>query len=104
MISNYAQFPAPVTVDSSYYHYEGITSDGNYLIAAVFPVTLPLQSTLDNPSADGILFPDYGTATSSEFEAYYQAMTDKLAASANESFQPNLDLLDALIQSIRINP
>jgi len=102
MISQYAQFPAPITKDNSYYHFEGITSDGQYLIAAVFPVTLPLQSTMDNPSADGIPFPDYATATPSDFETYYQAVTDKLNASPNNSFQPNLDLLDALIRSIQI--
>jgi len=102
MVSQYAQFPAPITKDNSYYHFEGITNDGQYLIAAVFPLTLPLQSTSDNPSADGITFPDYGTAAPSDFETYYQAVTDKLTAAPNDSFQPNLDLLDALIRSIKI--
>jgi hypothetical protein len=102
MVSQYAQFPGPITKDNSFYHYEGLTKDGKYLVAILFPVFLPLQSTADNPSADGVPFPsdpmDPAAATS-----YYQGITDKLNAASPESFQPSLTQLDALIQSITVN-
>jgi len=101
MISKYGQFPAPVTKDGSFYHYEGLTSDGKYFVAARFLVTLPLQSTGENPSADGINYPADLSSTA-EVDAYYNGITDKLNAAITDVFQPNLELLDALIQSVTV--
>lgn len=101
MISQYGQFPGPITKNNSFYHYEGLTSDGKYLVAALLPLALPLQSTSENPSADGIIYP----ADISDVEgltAYYQGITDTLNAANPDSFQPTLTQLDALIQSIVI--
>lgn len=104
MISQYAQYAAPITKDNSFYHYEGLTKDGKYFVAVLFPVTLPLQSTQENPSADGISYPQIGTAPPEEITAYYQAITDLLSAASPEIFQPSLTQLDSLIQSITVNP
>jgi len=103
MVSQYAQFPGPITKDNSFYHYEGLTKDGKYLLAILFPVSLPLQATSDNPSADGIPFPSNPTDPKASAD-YYQAITDKLNAANPETFQPSLTLLDVLVQSITINP
>jgi hypothetical protein len=102
MISQYAQFPAPISKDNSLFHYEGLTSDGKYLVTVLFPVYLPLQATTDNPSADGIPFPSDPMDTAGMI-AYYQGVTDKLNAASSESFQPSLTQLDALIQSITVS-
>ncbi len=103
MISESAQYFAPITSDLSYYHFEGLTLDGKYFIVAIFPIIVPLQATLENPSADGIPFPtDPGDATSSK--NYFLAITDRLNSASPESFQPPLTQLDALIQSIQIKP
>ncbi|MBE0672980.1 MAG: hypothetical protein IH588_20570 [Anaerolineales bacterium] len=102
MISQYSQFPGPILKDNSFYHYEGLTSDGKYFVAALFPVNLPLQSTAENPNADGIIHPNDISDTAS-LTAYYQGITDKLNASSPDSFQPSLNQLDALIQSITVN-
>ena len=103
MISLYAQFPAPVTKNGSFYHYEGLTSDGKYFVAALFPITLPVQSTSENPTADGIPYTDDFSNTEA-VNAYYQGITDLLNAAENTSFQPNIELLDTLIQSIGVTP
>ena len=103
MISQYSQFPGPILKDNSFYHYEGLTSDGKYFVAALFPVYLPLQSTAENPNADGIIHPDDITDTAA-LTAYYQGITDKLNAASPDSFQPSLTLLDSLIQSITVSP
>lgn len=102
LISQYSQFPGPILKDNSLFHYEGITSDGKYLVAVLFPVHLPLQTTAENPSADGIQFPS-DPMDSVAITAYYQGMTDLLNAASGDSFQPSLALLDELIQSITID-
>lgn len=104
MISHYTQFPSPITQTGQAYHFQGLTSDGKYYVVAVFPIHSPLQSTADNPSADGIVFPDFASAAPGEMDAYYLAITDKLNAADPASFSPSLAQLDALIQSIQITP
>lgn len=101
MISQYGQFPGPITKNLSFYHYEGLTSDGKYLVAALFPLALPLQSTSDNPSADGVVYPS-DISDVNGMNAYYQGITERLNAASPDSFQPALTRLDALIQSIQI--
>ena len=101
MTSQYAQFPGPILKDGSYYHYEGLTNDGKYMVAIMVPVTLPIQATAENPSADGVIYPSDISDTTA-LDAYFQGVTDLLNAASPDSFQPNLNLLDALIQSIQI--
>lgn len=101
MTSQYAQFPGPILRDGSFYHYEGLTSDGKYMIAMMLPVTLPLQANGENPSADGIIYPsDIGDVNA--LTAYFQGVTNLLNAASPDSFQPNLTQIEALIQSIQI--
>ena len=101
MISQYGQFPGPIVKNLSYYHYEGLTSDGKYLVAVMMPLVLPLQSTAENPSADGVTYPS-DISDVNGLNAYFQGITDLLNAASADSFQPNLTLLDALVQSIFI--
>lgn len=101
MTSQYAQFPGPILKDGSYYHYEGLTSDGKYLVAIMLPVTLPLQATAENPSADGVIYPS-DISDVNALNAYFQGVTDLLNAANPDSFQPNLAQIEALIQSIHI--
>lgn len=102
MVSQYSQFPGPIIRDNSFYHYEGLTSDGKYMVAILFPIVLPLQATTDNPSADGVVYPGDITDTAG-LTAYYQGITEKLNAAEAETFQPSLALLDALVQSITVS-
>lgn len=105
MISQYSQFPGPILKDNSFYHYEGLTSDGKYFIAALFPVDLPLQSTAENPNADNLPNPYPSDITdSAALTAYYQGITDTLTAASPDAFHPSLSMLDALIQSITVSP
>ncbi len=104
MISHFSQFPGPIIRTGQIYHFQGLTSDGKYYVIAILPVVSPLQSTADNPSADGINFPDYASAAPGEMDAYYLAVADTLNAADPSSFTPVLASLDALIQSITITP
>ena len=101
MTSQYAQFPGPILKDGSYYHYEGLTSDGKYMVAIMLPVTLPIQANPENPSADGIIYPS-DISDVNALNAYFQGVTDMLNSASPDSFQPNLNLIEALIRSIQI--
>ena len=70
---------------------------------ALFPISVPLQATQDNPSANGIPFPT-DMADEAAAKTYYQAIIDRLNSASPDSFQPSLTQLDALIQSINIAP
>ena len=101
MTSQYAQFPGPILKDGSYYHYEGLTSDGKYMVAIMLPVTLPIQANPENPSADGIIYPS-DISDVNALNTYFQGVTDMLNSASPDSFQPNLNLIEALIRSIQI--
>ena len=101
MTSQYAQFPGPILKDGSYYHYEGLTSDGKYMVAIMLPVTLPIQANAENPSADGIIYPS-DISDVNALNSYFQGVTDMLNSASPDSFQPNLTLIEALIRSIQI--
>ena len=102
-LTEYAQYPAAITKNGEIYQFTGLTNDGKYFIIAVFPIQAPLQSTQDNPSADGVTYPERADDPNA-FNTYYQAMADMLNAAGASSFQPALGQLDALIQSIKIAP
>ncbi|MBI3166362.1 MAG: hypothetical protein IPG44_08225 [Anaerolineales bacterium] len=102
MVSQYGQFPGHVVNNGSYYHYEGLTGDGKYMIAVMLPILLPLQSTAENPDADGIPYPSDPVQDENGMNAYYQGVVDLLNSASPDSFQPNLNALDALVQSIQI--
>jgi hypothetical protein len=52
--------------------------------------------------ADGIPFPGYNYSDPSYYDNYFKAVTDKMNVTSNDTFQPSLNQLDALIQSISI--
>ncbi|MEW6405782.1 MAG: hypothetical protein AB1649_28655 [Chloroflexota bacterium] len=102
-IAHYGQFPGPITKTGQFYYFQGLTSDGKYYVIATLPIISPLQSTEQNPSADGPTYPDPNTiANPSAYEMYYPAMAEILDAASPESFSPTLNQIDALMQSITI--
>lgn len=104
VITKYAQFFAPITRDGEIYQYTGLTDDGKYFILVVFPIQTSLASTGNTPSADGVTYPDAATADQTAFDAYYRSMTEKLNANEGNAFTPNIEQLNAFIQSIQITP
>ncbi len=108
MITQYGQAVGPIANNGTFYHFEGLTTDGKYLIVAVLPVQAPFLQNGNDPSAalpeGGIPFPGYNYSDTHYYDAYYKAITDKLNATDASSFQPSLDSLDGMIQSIVIAP
>jgi hypothetical protein len=104
-LTEYAQYAAPVNNHDLFYHFEGFTSDGEYYIIAIFPVTAPgLAETSEAGAAvpaGGIALPDINDPNA-DWKGYYSAVTNLLNATSPQAFTPTLDQLDALIQSMRI--
>jgi hypothetical protein len=104
MVTQYAQYPAPVNNHELIYHFQGLTADGKYYVVAVLPVTSSILAANDKPEspvpAGGVPIPtDTGPNP-----AYYDAVTKALDAMYPDSFNPSLFQLDALIQSITVTP
>ena len=99
MISAYAQYPAPISQHSSFYHYEGLTQDGKYYVVVEMPVTLPVYSDESNPGEFGIT---YTRQDWLYIQAYYQAVTELLNKADSASFNPILDQIDRLVESITV--
>ena len=105
MLTEYAQYYATINNNDLFYHFQGLTSDGRYYIIAILPVTAPMLANDDNPEspvpAGGIPFPGFD-APASDLEAYYNNITAALNTAAPETFNPTINILDALISSIQV--
>jgi len=101
MLSQYAQFPGPIIKNNSFYHYEGLTQDGKYFVSVLLPVVLPLKSSADNTSADGVPYPS-DLSNTVALDAYFKGMTSLLDSANPDTFQPVIPLMDALVQSINV--
>ncbi len=95
-LTQHAQGFMAVANDTLYYTFQGISSDGGYLITAQFPVghaSLPAEGLV--PNDDFQAFVD-------NFTEYLSSTTTGLNAQPLESFIPDITKLDAMIQSMII--
>ena len=103
-LTQYAQYPAPANNRELVYHFQGLTEDGKYYVVAVLPVTSSILAEDEKPEAvvpsGGVPLPPAGMPD----QAYYDAVAGALDAMYEDSFNPSLFQLDALIQSITVTP
>ena len=103
-LTQYDQYPAIINNHELFYMFQGLTNDGKYYVVAILPVTssiLPEDEKPESPvPAGGVPVPT-NTGTDA---AYYDAVTKTLEAMYEDSFNPSLFQLDALIQSISVTP
>jgi len=98
-VTQFTSDVSPITNDRIFYTFQGITSDGAYYISAGFPVN------------NGILAANYDDFIKTQdpnkfFENYHSHITDtqeKLNQQPDDSFNPNLGLLDTMISSLKID-
>lgn len=106
MVTQYGQAVGPIANNGTFYHFEGLTSDGKFYVVAVLPIGNSILPSGDDPNAPspagGAPFPGYTSIDPKDYETYFQAVADKLNAAGADTFQPSLAQLDALIQSITI--
>jgi len=104
----YAQMPAPFSNELITYTYVGVTNDGQFYVVAHLSVRipfLPLNFKSDLPQG-GVPFP---TLTSTSFDDpqyvdYLRAINTKLNTEAVKELEPDLNTLDTLSKSLRIDP
>ena len=83
-----------------FYYYQGITDDGQYFVQAILPINTSYLAADSNPNsplpADGIPF------NMDDFSGYLNTVNQKLNSSDTFNFNPYLDALDEMIESIQI--
>jgi hypothetical protein len=95
-LSVLAQYPAPVNNMDLFYTYQGLTADGRHYVSIILPVSHP--SLPARPDA----------LTQSEMEqiardaGYYPATAAMLSTLPDSSFTPDLEKLDAMVESLQI--
>ena len=96
-LSQYGQAFAPINNNSLFYTFQGLTMGDTHYVAALFPVSHP------SLPADGNSVPnDDWEAFGEDFENYIRDIEQQLSAQPDNSFTPDLMLLDAMIQSLRV--
>ncbi len=111
-VTQYGQAVGPVVNNGTFYHFQGLTSDGKYYIIAVLPVQAPFLdpgTNMNHPNADlpagGIPFPgNENMGNQQVYDTYFGAVTDKLNSTPDDQFNPSLGNLDALVQSFKVSP
>jgi hypothetical protein len=88
---------SPLSESALFYTFQGLTSDGGYYIAGVFPVMSGLLPATPEP-----LNSDQYNQFAANYPAYIADLTQKLDGLAPQSFSPDLTLLDRLFQSLKI--
>jgi hypothetical protein len=106
-VTEYAQYPAAVNNQDVFYQFVGVTNDGYYYVVAIFPITSPILADTSDAEAplpeNGVPYP-FLADPDANMNDYYIAITDLLNVQAPDRFTPNLNDLDTLIQSMRIEP
>ena len=101
-LTQYAQYAAPINNRELFYHFQGLSGDGNYYIVAILPVTAPVLAEDEKPEAaipqGGIPIP---TAVGPN-QVYYFSVAEALNTLSPNAFAPSLEALDALIQSMTV--
>lgn len=92
------QFPGPVTNESIFYTFQGLTDDGQYYVAAFFPLEVEgLPATFSD--ADLSVFQSEDILAS-----YYESTVAELDSLPAQGFSLDLGNLDVVMQSISAAP
>jgi len=93
-ITQYGQAAWPFNNRGMFYTYQGLTSDGEYYISAILPISHASLDEYDNfQPAD-----DFYTNA----QALLADQLDQLNANSEDSFVPSIEELDAMLQSLLI--
>lgn len=95
-LTEFDQGIVPINNFELIYTYQGLTSDGQYYVAAVLPVSHP--SLPENESITGNEPPEF----SSDFPTYLTNVANGLNPQAADTFTPDLTQLDTMMSSLEI--
>ncbi len=93
-LTQYGQSFYPINNTDMFYTFQGLTSDGKYLISAVLPVSNPIlpdpETMIQDPK-----FTD-------QYQSYIDGIKKQLNEQPDAGFQPDLSLLDQMMNSLEI--
>jgi hypothetical protein len=93
------QDASPLSANDLFYTFQGLSSDGSYYIAAIFPVTTSiLPDTVEDMSAE-----EYEQFMST-FDTYLADISTQLNNLTPQDFTPDLSFIDAAMTSIEVTP
>lgn len=94
-LTQYTQSGSPINNYEMFYTFQGMTTDQQYYVVAILPVT-HLSLPPDNSHiTDWAAFSD-------NFSAYIVEVTNQLSLQDDLSFYPALSMLDEMIQSLKV--
>jgi hypothetical protein len=103
-LTEYAQDTVPIGNSGLFYHFQGLTSDEKHYVVAILPVGASILAANSDPNSEvpsgGVPFPGYRGEDA--LDAYFPEVTDALDAAGTDVFEPRLDVLDQLIESVEI--
>lgn len=100
-LAHYSQSVDPIINDTIFYTFHGLSSDGEYYLAAFFPITTELlPDTYEDAFAGGDDVYIYQSVP--DYESYLADTTDLLNNAASDDFDPVLSDLDALLESLEL--
>jgi hypothetical protein len=94
-ITQYSQDVAPVTNQNIFYSFQGLTQDGAYYVAAYFPIAADGLS-------DELAIEDW-EAFNAGYQDYLSETVSHLDALSSHEFEPDLALVDQVIQSLVVD-
>ncbi len=97
-VTQYDQAIIPINNQEIFYTFQGLTSDGRYYIAEILPVEASSLPDTDQMTPEQIQ--TMGTAEA--FKQYLNQVVQTLNGLPSDNFTPNLDQLDAMINSLRL--
>jgi hypothetical protein len=97
-LTQYGQSFWPINNEDLFYTFQGITNDGQYYISAILPVS---HSSLP---ANGEAYAGDINNLGNNYESYLNDITNQINSQPAESFNPQLNQLDAMIESLLITP
>ena len=95
-LTQFDQALLPINNNELLYTFQGLTSDGRFYVAAVLPVNLPGLSA--DATVSDALPPEFF----SNFPQYLANIVATLNQTAGSLYSPDLNALDALVQSIQV--
>ena len=97
-LAMYGQDLYPVDNKNLFYTYQGMTTDGAYYVSATMPISNPV---LPNDGDDVV--GDWNTFMNN-WDTYLVETIQLLGEQTPQSYYPQMNLLDAMMQSLSINP
>ena len=107
MVTEYTNGRAIINNNELFYHFEGLTDDGQYYVIVILPLTAPGLPEDGQPGntvpPDGVQVPDFNDINAN-WMGYYGDVRQMLQGLDPSAYNPNLDQLDALIGSLSVAP